>query len=73
MRRNSHSACWFIGVIASEFILSGSGIGYAIGYAYNNFENDDMYALMLVVLTTVTVVNMALNALDRRLQSRLRR
>jgi len=63
----------FIGVIASEFILSGSGIGYAIGYAYNNFENDDMYALMLVVLTTVTVVNMALNALDRRLQARLRR
>jgi NitT/TauT family transport system permease protein len=63
----------FIGVIASEFILSGSGIGYAIGYAYNNFENDDMYALMFVVLTTVTVVNMALNALDRRLQSRLRR
>jgi NitT/TauT family transport system permease protein len=63
----------FIGVIASEFILSGSGIGYAIGYAYNNFENDDMYALMLVVLATVTVVNMVLNALDRRLQSRLRR
>ena len=63
----------FIGVIASEFILSGSGIGYAIGYAYNNFENDDMYALMFLVLTTVTLVNMVLNTLDRRLQSRLHR
>ena len=28
----------FIGVIASEFILSGAGIGYAIAYAYNNFK-----------------------------------
>ncbi|MFL9927284.1 ABC transporter permease subunit [Herbaspirillum lusitanum] len=63
----------FIGVIASEFILSGSGVGYAIGYAYNNFENDDMYALMFLVLVTVTVVNILLNALDRRLQAKLRR
>lgn len=63
----------FIGVIASEFILSGSGIGYAIGYAYNNFENNDMYALMFLVLASVTLVNLLLNALDRRLQARLRR
>ncbi len=63
----------FIGVIASEFILSGSGVGYAIGYAYNNFENNDMYALMFLVLMTVTIVNILLNALDRRLQSRLSR
>ena len=51
----------FIGVIASEFILSGSGIGYAIGYAYNNFQNDDMYSLMLLVLVLVTLVNLVLN------------
>ncbi|HEY0295309.1 MAG TPA: ABC transporter permease subunit [Bordetella sp.] len=63
----------FIGVIASEFILSGSGIGYAIGYAYNNFENRDMYALMFLVLVLVTLINMALNAVDRRLQARRRR
>ena len=60
----------FIGVIASEFILSGTGIGYAIAYAYNNFENQDMYALMLFVLILVTAINMVLNALDRRFQSR---
>jgi NitT/TauT family transport system permease protein len=62
----------FIGVIASEFILSGTGIGYAIAYAYNNFENRDMYALMLFVLLLVTGINMLLNSLDRRFQARRR-
>jgi len=63
----------FIGVIASEFILSGSGLGYEIAYAYNNFDNKKMYAAMLLVLVTVTLVNSALNAVDRRLQARSRR
>jgi len=63
----------FIGVIASEFILSGSGIGYAIGYAYNNFQNDDMYSLMLFVLVLVTLVNVVLNRIDQRFQARRRR
>ena len=38
----------FIGVIASEFILSGEGLGYAIAYSYNNFDNRTMYGLMLL-------------------------
>lgn len=63
----------FIGVIASEFILSGSGIGYAISYAYNNFENADMYALMLTVLVAVTLVGGVLNHIDARFQTRSRR
>jgi NitT/TauT family transport system permease protein len=63
----------FIGVIASEFILSGTGIGYAIAYAYNNFENQDMYALMLFVLLLVTLINMVLNSIDRRFQARRHR
>jgi NitT/TauT family transport system permease protein len=63
----------FIGVIASEFILSGEGLGYAIGYAYNNFQNRDMYALMFLVLVLVTAINMVLNTIDRRLQARRRR
>ena len=60
----------FIGVIASEFILSGAGIGYAIGYAYNNFENADMYALMLMVLIAVTLVNGVLDHVDARFRAR---
>jgi NitT/TauT family transport system permease protein len=63
----------FVGVIASEFILSGAGLGYAIAYAYNNFNNRTMYALMLLIVIIVTVVNGGLNAVNRRLQARLRR
>ncbi|RAI32759.1 ABC transporter permease [Rhodoplanes serenus] len=63
----------FIGVIASEFILSGAGMGYAIAYAYNNFDNREMYGLMLLIILVVTVVNTGLDAVDRRLQARLRR
>lgn len=60
----------FIGVIASEFILSGAGIGYDIAYAYNNFDNRTMYALMLFILTTVTAVNMALYIWEQRMLKR---
>jgi NitT/TauT family transport system permease protein len=63
----------FIGVIASEFILSGQGIGYQIAYAYNNFENRKMYGLMLLVIVVATVANAVLDSIDRRLQSRLQR
>ncbi|MBD1552431.1 ABC transporter permease [Pseudomonas typographi] len=63
----------FIGVIASEFILSGAGMGYAIAYAYNQFDNANMYALMLLVLLSVTLVNGLLNHIDRRLQRRQQR
>ena len=62
----------FIGVIASEFILSGDGIGYAIAYAYNNFENRTMYGLMLLIVIAVSVVNALLNWLDQRLQRQLK-
>lgn len=63
----------FIGVIASEFILSGRGVGYRIAYAYNNFDNGTMYALMLLVIVTATFANGVLDAFDRRLQQRLKR
>lgn len=63
----------FIGVIASEFILSGAGIGYAIAYAYNNFDSNNMYALMLLVLISITLINAVLNFFDRRLQARRQR
>jgi NitT/TauT family transport system permease protein len=62
----------FIGVIASEFILSGDGMGYAIAYAYNNFDNRTMYGLMLLIVVVVTAVNRALDHIDRRLHARRR-
>ena len=63
----------FIGVIASEFILSGSGLGYAIANAYNNFDNPMMYGLMLLIVLLVTVINGVLQAADDRLRARYAR
>ncbi len=60
----------FVGVIASEFILSGAGLGYQVAYAYNNFDNRTMYGLMLLIVVVVGLVNAALDAANRRLQAR---
>jgi NitT/TauT family transport system permease protein len=60
----------FIGVLAGEFILSGGGLGYAIAYAYDAFDNRTMYALMLFVLIVVTAINSALFIWEQRLLRR---
>jgi NitT/TauT family transport system permease protein len=59
-----------IGVIGGEFILSGGGLGYSIAYAYNNFDNDTMYATMLFVLIVAAAMNGILHAWERRLLER---
>jgi len=63
----------FIGVIASEFILSGAGLGYAIGFAYNSFDTRGMYGLILLVLVLTGLLNTALYLWDKRLDMRRRR
>lgn len=60
----------FIGVIAGEFILSGGGLGFSIAYAYNNFDNQTMYALMMFVLVIATVMNGALHVWEQHLLKR---
>ncbi len=60
----------FIAVIAGEFILSGDGFGYRIAFAYNNFDNETMYGLMLVLLVFVGSVNLLLHATEQRLYQR---
>ncbi len=54
----------FIAVIAAEFILSSSGLGYSIAYAFNNFDALSMYAIMLIILIASIVLNRALGALE---------
>ena len=56
----------FIGVIASEFILAPAGLGRVISDAYTDFNNRQMYALMLLLVIVATVVNMLLHVLDQR-------
>jgi NitT/TauT family transport system permease protein len=60
----------FIGVIAAEFILSGHGLGYAISYAYNNFDNRTMYADMLLIILIVSFINAIFQEWERRILRR---
>ncbi len=56
------------GVIGSEFILSTSGVGYSIAFAYEGFESERMYALLLFVILLVTLFLTAVNRLEKRSQ-----
>lgn len=59
-----------IGVIAGEFILSGGGLGYAISFAYQSFDNRAMYGLMLFVLLAAVIANGVLYVWEARLARR---
>ncbi len=58
------------GVIGSEFILSDSGFGYDIAFAYNNFEDKKMYALLLFLLLVVSLLTMLIYRAERAVQHR---
>ena len=60
----------FIGVIAGEFILSTAGVGHAIAFAYDNFDNEKMYGLILFVIGLVTVLNTTILIGERRMMAR---
>ena len=59
-----------IGVIAGEFILSGTGLGYAISFAYQSFDNRTMYGVMLFVLLVAITANAILYVWEGRLARR---
>jgi NitT/TauT family transport system permease protein len=63
----------FIGVIGAELIMSRTGLGYEIGYAYNNFDNAVMYPLIVLVLAIAATVNTAFFLWEKRLLARRRR
>jgi NitT/TauT family transport system permease protein len=60
----------FIGVIGAEFIMSESGLGYEIRFAFDNLDNSVMYPLILLILIVAVAVNMTLDAWDRALRER---
>ncbi len=60
----------FIGVIGAEFIMSRTGLGYEINFAYNNFDNSIMYPLILLVMVIATVLNMTFHHWEKQLQAR---
>jgi len=63
----------FIGVIGAELIMSRTGLGYEIGFAYNNFDNAVMYPLIVLVLAIAATVNTAFFLWEKRLLARRRR
>src|SRR5262245_24856883 len=63
----------FIGVIGAELIMSRTGLGYEIGYAYNNFDNAVMYPLIVLVLAIAATVNTVFFLWEKRLLARRRR
>jgi NitT/TauT family transport system permease protein len=60
----------FIGVIGAEFIMSQSGLGYEIRFAYDDLDNQVLYPLILLILLAAVLVNMTLDYWDRRLRAR---
>jgi NitT/TauT family transport system permease protein len=60
----------FIGVIGAEFIMSSTGLGYEIRFAYDNLDNNVMYPLILLILLIAVAVNMSLDHWDRALRAR---
>jgi NitT/TauT family transport system permease protein len=63
----------FIGVIGAEFIMSSTGLGYEIRFAYDNLDNDVMYPLILLILLIAVAVNMSLDHWERVLRTRRER
>src|SRR5260221_3409476 len=59
-----------IGVIAAEFLMSRSGVGYQISFAYNNFDNATMYPLIVLLVAFAIAVNGLLFRWEGRILSR---
>jgi NitT/TauT family transport system permease protein len=59
-----------IGIIAGEFILATEGIGRRVALAYNNFDNQTMYGLLVLILIFAIAVNAALGAFEQALHRR---
>lgn len=55
-----------IGVLASEFVLSTSGLGHFISRAYNDFAIADMYGAILLVFLLALIVNSVFGSLLNR-------
>ena len=58
------------GVLGSEFILATDGYGYNIAFAYNNFEDKKMYALLLFLLIVVSLLTTLMLRASRAVEHR---
>ncbi|CAN5403580.1 ABC transporter permease [soil metagenome] len=56
-----------IGTIAMEFTTAQAGLGYRIRYLYEIFDNNQMYAYIVIVLVLSGILTMLLALLERAL------
>ncbi len=59
-----------IGIVAGEFILATAGIGKRIAFGYQDFDNNTMYGMLLLLLIFVLAINGALSHCEKRLHHR---
>jgi NitT/TauT family transport system permease protein len=62
-----------IGVISTEFILSATGIGHQISFAYDNYDNRTMYGLVVLLLGIAALLNSTLRSYSQRMLQRWER
>jgi NitT/TauT family transport system permease protein len=60
----------FIGIVGAEFLMSRTGMGYEISFAYNNFDNKIMYPLILLILAVSIAINAVLSHWEQILMQR---
>lgn len=58
-----------IGVIASEFILAPSGLGWLVSYDYENFAVAQMYAVITLIVVLTIVLTSLIGAVQRRIHT----
>src|SRR6266581_4744799 len=66
-------AIGFAFAVAAMMIATLNGLDHAIAYAYDSFDNQTMYALMLFVVVLAIALNSALHVWEQRLMARRRR
>ncbi len=59
-----------IGVVSTEFILSATGIGHQISFAYDNYDNRAMYGLVVLLLGFAALLNSTLRYYSQRMLQR---
>lgn len=57
-----------IGTVAMEFIIANKGLGYRIGYDYNNFDIVGMWTQIVVVMTLAILAVWLLGVAERRVR-----
>jgi NitT/TauT family transport system permease protein len=63
----------FTGVLAGEFTMAEDGVGFAIHHAYDSFDNQTMYSLMLLVIVIGMSGTLLLHSWEMRVAQRRRR